>query len=288
MTTENVLEITGLCKTYPDFALKDITLTLPEGAIMGFIGENGAGKTTTIKAVLNLIHRDAGTIRIFGQENLPDDRALKEDLGIVFADQSFPDDFSAHHIASVLKHIYTRWDTPLFRRCLADFDLPFTRPLKTFSKGMKMKLTIAAALSHHPRLLLLDEATSGLDPVIRSDMLDIFSDFIQDGHRSVLLSTHIVSDLDPIADYITFLHKGRILLNDTRDALIYDHGIVRCSRSQAETLDFTDGVARRQTDFATEVLIRHPETFRRRYPDLIVDRPTLEDLMVFYIKGAAL
>lgn len=282
---KDVLKVSGLSKNYQSFALSDVSFNLPEGTIMGFIGENGAGKTTTIKAILNLIHRDSGSIEIFGQDNRHAEKSIKENIGVVFSDQNFPDDFRTKDVSAIMRNIYASWDDGLFDHYLNRFALPRNEKLKAFSRGMKMKLLIASALSHHPKLLILDEATSGLDPIVRNEILDIFQEFIQDEHHSIFMSTHITSDLEHIADYITFIHNGRIILSDTKDALIYEHGIARCNTSQYTSIDPYFILSKRQTEFGIDALVQDVDTFRSHYPDVLMDLPTLEDLMLFYIKG---
>ena len=205
----NLLAISGLCKRYQSFALEDVGFSLPEGSIMGFIGENGAGKTTTLKLILNEVRRDAGEIRIFGKDNIRDEIEVKKQIGVVFDEICFYDELTAGDVGKILRRVFRTWDQPLFEKYLREFGLPQKKKIKEYSKGMKMKFSIASAISHHPRLLLLDEATSGLDPIVRSDILDLFLDFIQDEGCSVLFSSHITTDLERVADYVTFLHKGQ-------------------------------------------------------------------------------
>lgn len=285
MDTQNAIEIKNLSKHYSGFSLKDVSFSLPTGSIMGFIGENGAGKTTTIKALLGLIRHDGGTMQILGKDAGKDEKGIKKDLGVVFADQNFPDDLRPPEITKIMGNIYKTWDKALFGDYLARFSLPSDKRLKDLSKGMKMKLSIAAALSHRPKLLILDEATSGLDPVVRNEILDIFQEFIEDEEHSILMSTHITSDLERIADYITFIHDGQILFSEPKDTLIEDHGIIKCSPSQFETLELTDVVGVHRSSFDVQALIKHPAAAKNRYRDLIVDTPNIEDIMLFYTKG---
>lgn len=208
----NVLEIKNLTKYYDGFTLDNISLALPQGSIMGFIGENGAGKSTTIKLILNVIHRDRGEVKIFGRDNLIYDSELKQSVGVVYDESNFPESMTPKNINVILCRIYRNWDQQAFFRYLDQFALPADKELKTFSRGMKMKLSIAVALSHQAKLLILDEPTSGLDPVVRDEILDIFLDFIQNEEHSIFLSTHITSDIEKIADYIAFIHQGKIVL----------------------------------------------------------------------------
>lgn len=239
---ENNLEVKNLCKKYDEFELKDINLKLPKGMIMGLIGENGAGKTTTIKSILNLINIDNGEIEIFGLNIKENEKKIKEDIGVVLDDSFFSEYLNPADINKIMKKIYKNWDEKLYFKYLEDFKLPKNKISKEFSSGMKMKLKIAVALSHHPKLLILDEPTSGLDPVARSEILDIFQDFIQNEENSIFVSSHITSDLEHIADYITFINDGKIVLSKTRDELLEKYGIVKCSKSEFEKIDKNDYV----------------------------------------------
>ena len=202
----NSIEIRGLCKSYGDFALDNIDLTLPGGAIMGLIGENGAGKTTTLKCILNMIHRDSGSITLLGRDNIAQEQEAKADIGVVLDDCFFHDSLHPRDLNAILAPAWPTWDSGLFRDYLAKFKLPEGKQIKEFSRGMKMKLSLSAALAHRPRLLILDEATAGLDPVVRDEILEEFLAFIQDEDHSILISSHIISDLEKVADYITYLH----------------------------------------------------------------------------------
>lgn len=217
---ENILEVKNLCKNYDKFSLKNISLNLPKGTIMGLVGENGAGKSTTIKAILNLVHTSDGIIKIFGLDCKEHEMEIKEDIGIVL-DEGFVSEYlNPKDINTIMKDMYKNWDEELYFKYLADFKLPEDKISKEYSSGMKMKLKIAVALAHHPKLLILDEPTSGLDPVARNDILDIFQDFIQDEEHGIFVSSHITSDLESIADYITFINNGEIVLSKTRDKLL--------------------------------------------------------------------
>lgn len=216
---QNALVVQGLAKTYDGFALKDVSFRVPSGAIVGLIGENGAGKTTTLHAILGLIDRDAGDIEILGEWDAPMRDSLRGQIGVVFDGNNFPDALTPRRLNRVFQNLYANWREETYFSLLEKMALPEDRKIKALSKGMKMKLAIAAALSHDPRLLILDEATSGLDPIARDDILDVLWDFVQDESHSVLLSTHITSDLEKIADYIVFLHQGRVLLEKPKDEL---------------------------------------------------------------------
>lgn len=283
----NALEIKGLSKHYKDFSLDGINLTIPGGTILGLIGENGAGKSTTIKCILNLIRRDGGEIAIFGKDAVKEERVIKEDVGVVLDEAMFHDVLKVPEIEKILAKIYRNWDHDLFESYLVKFELPKNKKFKEFSKGMKMKLCIAAALSHHPRLLILDEATGGLDPVVRSEILDEFLSFIQDEDHAILLSSHITSDLEKIADYVTYLHKGKVAIAGGKDEILESYGRLVCSKSDLDRVDKSILAGVRVSQFSCEALVRDRAAFLRQYPELTVDNVTLEDIMVFTVKGDA-
>ena len=282
---ENMVEVRNLCKNYNTFSLKNVNFSLPEGSIMGFIGENGAGKTTTIKLLLNEVKRDGGKIRIFGMDNIKDEIKIKSQIGTVFDESYFYGGFTVEDIERILKNVYKTWDSSLYAQYLRNLSLPRNKRIKEFSKGMKMKLSIASALSHHPRLLILDEATSGLDPVMRSEILDLFLDFIQDEGCSVLFSSHITPDLERIADYVTFIHKGSIVLSLPKDELTEKWGIVKCGASKFADLDKSGFMRWKRGEVECEALVRDKDEAKRDYPGLVVDNATLDDIMLFYVKG---
>ena len=282
---ENILEVKNLSKKYIGFELKDINFNLPKGMIMGFIGENGAGKTTTIKAILDIIQNYKGNIKIFGLDNRKDEAKIKEDIGIVLDDMFFPEVLTANDINSILKDTYKNWDSKLYYKYLKDFGLPNNKPIKTLSKGMRKKLEIATALSHHPKLLILDEPTSGLDPIARNEVIDIFQDFIQNEECSILLSSHITTDLEHIADYITFINKGEILLSKTCNELLEKYGIVKCTEAEFKKIDKKDYIRYKQTKYEYDVLVENKKEFSKKYNVNTIDKITLEDLMLLMIKG---
>ncbi len=281
---ENILEVKNLCKKYNQFELKNVNLTLPKGMIMGLIGENGAGKTTTIKSILNLTN-STGEINIFGLNVKKYDKKIKEDIGVVLNENFFSEYLNPKDINKIVKNIYKNWDEKLYFKYLEDFKLPQNKISKEFSSGMKMKLKIAVALAHHPKLLILDEPTSGLDPVARSEILDIFQDFIQNGENSIFVSSHITSDLEHIADYITFINDGEIVLSKTRDELLEEYGIVKCSKAEFEKINKKDYVKYKVNRYEYDVLVENKSEFKRKYDFNVIDRPTLEDIMLIYIKG---
>ena len=279
---ENILEIKNLSKKYGCFMLNNLKFCLPKGSIMGFVGENGAGKTTTLKLILNLIRRDSGSVRIFGLDNIKEEKRIKEDLGVVFDENCFHELFSVQDINRILKGVYKNWDEALFFQYMKDFGLAGKKTIKEFSRGMKMKLSIAAALSHHPKLLLLDEATSGLDAIVRNEILDIFLDFIQDEEHGVLFSSHITGDLEKVADYVTFIHEGNLIFSKSKDELLYDYGILKCGTNDLAKIDSADIVKTKKNAFGYEVLISDKRKNASKYKSFVLDNTTIEDIMLFY------
>ena len=282
---ENILEIKNLSKKYDGFELKNVNIELPKGMIMGFIGENGAGKTTTIKALLNIINRDSGEIKLFGLENKENERKIKEDIGVVLDDSFLSEYLNPSDINKIMKNIYKNWDEKLYFRYIENFKLPKEKMSKEYSSGMKMKLKIAVALAHHPKLLILDEPTSGLDPVARNEILDIFQEFIQDEEHGIFVSSHITSDLEHIADYITFINDGEIIFTKTRDDLLENYGIVKCSEEQFKKIDKKDYIKYKKNRYEYDVLIENKYEFKKKYDISVIDKPTIEDIMLIYIKG---
>lgn len=282
----NAIEIKNLRKKYDNkFELGEINLTIPKGIIVGLIGENGAGKTTLIKALLNILKADKGEIKIFNKNIKENETEIKEDIGVVLDNMFFPELLCASEIDSVMTSIYKNWDKDLFYKYMKDFDLPIKKPIKTLSKGMQKKLEIATALSHHPKLLILDEPTSGLDPVVRSEVLDLFLDFIQSPENTILLSTHITSDLEHIADHIVFLDKGQKVIDDNRDDILDNYGILRCDLDTFEKIDKKDITSYRKNKYNYDILIDNIKECQKKYKDFVIDKITLEDLMVLMIKG---
>jgi len=284
---EYSLEIKDLVKNYDGFSLKNVSFSIPAGSVMGFIGQNGAGKTTTIKAILNIIKRNGGEIKVFGLDNISDEEAIKEDIAVVFDEICFHESLNARQINNIFKHIYKNWDEQVFHSHAARFDLPANKKIKVFSRGMKMKLQIAVALSHNAKLLILDEPTSGLDPVVRSEILDVFMEYMQAEDRSILISSHLTSDLERIADYITFIDKGKVLISDAKDDIIENHAIIRCGKDDISSLDAADIISTRMTEFGAEVLVKGVNGKYSQLPrDMFAyDKATLDDIMTFYVKG---
>ena len=278
----NALEIAGLCKRYPDFTLDNLNLTLPSGCVMGLVGENGAGKSTTIKLILNMLRRDAGRVSVFGMDNLTDDRRIKEEVGVVLDDVGFPACLTPRQIGNVLRRTYRSWNDGAYARLLERFRLPTEQAFGTFSRGMKMKLGIAAALAHEPRLLLLDEATSGLDPVVRDEIVTLFGEFTRDENHAVLISSHIVSDLEKICDYVAFFYIGKLLLCEEKDALLERFGVVRGTEDRLRALppEAVHGVKR--SPYGVEAVVE-----RAKLPSGVSAGPMdLEQIFLFLIGEA--
>lgn len=279
------LKIQGLTKKFEGFALDKVSFRVPSGSIVGLIGENGAGKTTTINAALGLIKKDSGEIELFGENVEHLTPSIKEEIGAVFDASNFSEELTPEKLDKVLKDIYTSWDQDLFRQLLDRLEIPFSRKIKTFSKGMKMKLSLAAALSHHPKLLILDEATSGLDPVMRDDILDMFLEFVQEEDHAILVSSHITSDLEKVADYIVFIHKGKIIFSKPKDELLEDYGIIKCGDEQFKALDREDWIACRRQDYEWQVLTSDRKKAEKKYPKALVMPATIDEIMLLYVKG---
>lgn len=278
----NAIEIRGLCKHYKDFSLEDLNLDLPYGCVLGLVGENGAGKSTTIRLIMDALERNGGTVSVLGVDNRSREFLdVKEDVGVVLDETFVPEVINARQLGKIMAGTYKNWDQAAYNSWLNRFDLPPNKKFKDYSRGMTMKLGIAAALSHHARLLLLDEATGGLDPMVREELLEVFADFAaQDGH-AVLLSSHIVSDLERICDYIAFLHKGRLVLCEEKDLLLDKYGILKCSKEQFANIPAEAVHGKRVGTYGVEALVER-ECMPR---DAIVDRANLEDIILYMVKG---
>lgn len=281
---EAIVRVEDLTKHYPGFTLDHVSLEIPKGMVMGLIGENGAGKSTLIKAILDLIKKDEGTVTFWDQE-LASAEQLKEDIGVVFDGINFYESLTPAKVGKISRAAYKQWDDCLFRDYMERFSLPWDKEIKTLSKGMKMKLCIAVALSHKPKLLILDEATVGLDPVMRDDILEVFQDFVQDETHSILMSSHITTDLEKIADYITFIHQGKVLFCKSKDELRYQYGIIRCGAAVFDQIDPSEILAYRKDDYQWNVLVADKEKARRRYKTAVVDDATVDDILLLYVKG---
>ncbi len=282
---EYSLKISNLTKEFEGFSLDNVSFQVKKGSIMGFIGENGAGKSTTIKSILNLLHPETGSISILGMKMKEQERKIKEQMGVVFDECHFHSSLNAKDINKIMSKIYSNWDEEAFKNYLSKFNLPEKKIVKEYSRGMKMKLSIAVALSHHPTFLILDEATNGLDPVIRSEILDVFYDFIQDEEHSILMSSHITGDLEQIADYITFIQNGKIIFSERKDEILESFGILRCGKSDFMTIETKDIVGYKQSTYSYDVLVKNRSLIHKKYPKLTMDPASLEDIMLYYGKG---
>lgn len=280
---ENALELKDVTKKYDGFTLKNISFNVPKGSIMGFIGQNGAGKTTTIRSMLNLIKIDGGEIKLLGLDHIKSEREIKERIAAVFDELPFHDIFNANQMSKIFRGIYKNWDNETYTNYLDRFQLPRKKKIGQFSKGMKMKLQIACALSHKAELLVMDEATTGLDPVVRNEILDIFLEYLQDEKHSILMSSHITGDLEKIADSITFIDRGQILLSGYKDDILESHGIIKCSKSDYKNIDPADFISARLSDFGADVMISDKSEMSRKYSGLIIDRAPLDEIMVYYV-----
>ena len=277
----NALEIQNLTKSYKDFKLDSLSITLPEGCILGLIGENGAGKSTTVKLILNMIKKDGGNIRILGRSSTENISDVKEDIGVVLDEAGIPDCLNSKEVGKIMKNTFKNWDDAYYNQLLRKFDLPAGKKFKDFSRGMKMKLAIAAAMSHNPKLLILDEATSGLDPVVRDQVVEMLYDFTREENHSILISSHIVSDLEKLCDYIAFLHKGKLLLFEEKDRLLEEYGIVHCTEAQLSKLNSDTVVHKKVTPYGAEALVK-----RNGVKDLQISPVTVEELFIQMSKEA--
>lgn len=278
----NALEIKNLTKTYPGFTLDNLNLTLPSGCIMGLIGENGAGKSTTIKLILDMIHKDSGSITILGKDNTDGIELTKEDIGVVMDEVGIPECLTVKQVGKVMKNTFRNWDDAEYTRLIQKLALPGKKQFKEFSRGMKMKLGIAIALSHNAKLLILDEATSGLDPVVRDEVVEMFSDFTRDENHSILISSHIVSDLEKLCDYVAFLHKGKLLLCEEKDQLLAEYGLIHCTSEELQNLPAEAIKYKKENPYGIEAMVR-----RGAVPAGVNVSPiSIEELFVFMVKEA--
>lgn len=281
---EYILQVEGLSKKFQGFELKNISFKLAKGMIIGIVGENGSGKTTSLKTILDIVKKDQGRVVIFSKEFTGSEKDIKEDIGLVFDDGFFQNTLNVDEIESILKSAYKNWDEEAFNNYLNRYGLERKKKIKDFSKGMLMKLKIATALSHRPRLLILDEPTSGLDPLVRVEILDDLLNFMEDGERSIIFSSHITSDLDKIADYILFFNQGEIILEGDRESLLSDYGILRTSKEEASKVNKALIGGRIEKAYSVDILINNREEFNKT-SDEVLDPVSIEDLMVFNIRG---
>jgi ABC-2 type transport system ATP-binding protein len=285
MMIRNALTVSGLTKQYGAFTLSDISFEVPQGTIAGLIGENGAGKSTTLHAILGLIRKDRGEISVLGSPIEELQPEVRENIGVVFDGTNFSEELTPRRLNKVLKGIYRSWDEDYFFDLLNKLSLPAAKKIKSFSKGMKAKLSLAAAFAHHPKLLILDEATSGLDPIVRDGILDMFLDFVQDEENSILVSSHITSDLEKVADYIVFIHEGRLIFSKPKDELLESYGIVKCGAAQFDRIEKQDIVAYRKQDYEWQVLVADRNSAQKKYPKAMVIPASIDEIMLLYVKG---
>lgn len=280
---ENAIEIKKITKKYDGFTLDDLSFNVPKGSIMGFVGQNGAGKSTTINTILNIIKPDDGEIKIFGFDHIKDEIEIKKSISAVFDELPFHEELNAKQLNAVLGNIFPQWSKETFQSYLDKFALPSKKKFAKFSKGMKMKVQIAAALSHNAKLLIMDEATTGLDPVVINEILDIFLEYLQNEDHSILMSSHITSDLEKIADSVTFIDKGKLLLTGYKDDILAVHGLIKCSKSDYAELDKNDIISARINDYSVEALVNDKEKCLKKYSGAVIDQTTLEEIMLYYV-----
>lgn len=279
----NALEIKNLSKSFTGFKLDNIGFTLPSGCILGLVGENGAGKSTTIKLILDMLHKDSGSIKILGRDNAEDIKAVKEDVGVVMDEAGIPECLNARQVGKVMSGTFNNWNGAYYAEILKKLSIPDNKPYKDLSRGMKMKLGIAIAVSHGSKLLLLDEPTSGLDPVVRDEVVEMFNEFTRDENHSILISSHIVSDLEKLCDYIAFLHKGKLLLFEEKDVLLGEYGVIHCTEKQLAELDKTAVLHKKVSPYGAEAIVR-----REKIPHAMTVSPiSIEELFVHMVKEEA-
>ncbi len=280
MNGTNAIEVRGLCKKFKDFEITDLNLTVPSGCVVGLVGENGAGKSTTIRLILELMHKDSGTITVLGKDSMEEDSSVRENIGVVFDESYFPQDLTPRQIGNIMKNTYRQWNDELYVKYLSQFELPMKKIIRKFSRGMKMKLSIAAALSHNAKLLILDEATSGLDPVVRDDIIDILMDFTKDEEHSILISSHIVSDLEKVCDYIAFLHKGKLVMYEEKDRLYEAYSVIHCTEEQLKAIDKKAVIGKKIGRFGAEAIV-----LKEAIPEGIQGYPIdIEKLFIFMVR----
>ena len=280
---ENAIEIKDVTKRYDGFTLDKVSFNVPKGCVMGFIGQNGAGKTTTIRSILNITNIEKGKISLLGLDHIEHETEIKKRIAVVFDELPFHDVFHAKDMARIFEGLYEEWDNSVYQQYLKRFGLPLKKKIGQFSKGMKMKLQIACALSHNAELLIMDEATTGLDPVVRDEILHIFQEYLQDGERSILMSSHITSDLEKIADMVTFIDRGKILLTGYKDEIIESHGILKCSKEQVSEIDSGDIVSVRLNSFGAEVMLCDRQNGAYKYKEYPIDPASLDDIMLYHV-----
>lgn len=280
---KNVIELNNVTKDYGDFKLDNVSFSVPEGSVCGFIGQNGAGKTTTINLILDVIRRDGGDIKVFGKSIDEDSASLREDIGVVFDEMGFHEFMTGRDINIMMKNIYKNWDEEAFFNYLKEFSLPSKKKCGSFSRGMRMKLQIAVALSHHAKLLAMDEPTSGLDPIVRNEMIQIFRDFVVEEDHTILLSSHITGDLEKLADEVVFIDGGRIVLAGNKDEILEKHGLLKCRKEELKEISDSLIVNTDQGPYGEEILVNDRKVARKLYPEMVIEQPALEEIMIHYV-----
>lgn len=280
----NAIEVSGLCKAYKDFSLHDVSFTVPQGSIMGFVGENGAGKTTTLKAILGLMRFDTGFVRVQGLDPALKRSEIAQSTGVVLDGGFFYSSFTTKNINSVMRELHPKWNETLFEQYCKRFGLSSGKQIKEFSRGMRAKLSLIIALAHEPKLLVLDEATSGLDPVVRNEILDLFLEFIEDETHTILLSSHITSDLEKVADYITYIEAGKIAFSLSTEQIKERYAVIKCTLQEAQGITGAHILGRRDTHFGSELLVDNRQELARRYPQLIMEKASIDEIMTFMAK----
>ena len=281
----NVIELKNVVRDYGDFKLDHISFAVPEGSVCGFIGQNGAGKTTTINLILDIINRDEGEISLFGKPVDQHHAYVREDVGVVFDEMGFHEFMTAKDINIMMKNIYKNWDEVAFFDYLKRFSLPSKKKCGAFSRGMRMKLQIAAAMSHKAKLLIMDEPTSGLDPIVRNEMIGIFRDFVVEEDHTILLSSHITGDLEKIADEVVFIDGGKIVLSGNKDEILEKHGILKCKKEEASKVSEALIVGVEEEAYSTSILVNDRHAAAKLYPDMVIEEAALEDIMIYYVNA---
>ncbi|GAA0123198.1 MAG: ABC transporter ATP-binding protein [Clostridium argentinense] len=283
---EKILEIKNISKKYKDFSLENVNFNLERGYVMGFIGPNGAGKSTTIKLIMNLIRKDSGEIKVFGLDSVKNEREIKERIGFVYDDSYFYEDLTCESMKKIIAPFYKTWDEKLYKKYMDEFSLPRDKKIKELSKGMRMKYSIILALSHNAELIIMDEPTSGLDPIVRAEILDVFRDIIQDENKSLIFSSHITTDLEKIADYITFINNGKIIFSDEKDSIIESYGIVKGDNELLDRDLEKEFISVKKSNFGFEGLTSNKDKVKKIFGNkVIIERPTIDDIMVYSVRG---
>lgn len=283
---KNVIELKNVSKDYGDFKLDNISFEVPEGCVCGFIGQNGAGKTTTIQLILDTITRDSGEITLFGKSVDGDSASLREDIGLVFDEMGFHEFLTAKQINTIMKNVYKNWDEVLYFDYLKRFSLPSKKACGSFSRGMRMKLQIATALSHGAKLLIMDEPTSGLDPIVRNEMLQIFREYVVKEDHTILLSSHITGDLEKLADEVVFIDGGRIVIKGNKDEILEKHGMIKCKKEELAGIDKEMIVSYELSSMGAEILVNDVNTARKLYPNMVIEQAGLEEIMIYYVNSS--